>query len=99
MEKRRLFNRRDFLRLSALAASGAALAACAPAAAPSTGQTKTEEQPAAAPPSGTTQIVLWGISPEIASRLEKNAEDTDALWQKWLVENFEAQNPGVKIKG
>jgi ABC-type glycerol-3-phosphate transport system substrate-binding protein len=43
--------------------------------------------------------VLWGVGVDLDKRLATNPNDGDALWQKWLVEHFEAQNPGVKIKG
>lgn len=100
MEKRRSLTRRDFLRMSAFAAAGTVAAACSQAApAPSTTEKKEEAQPAVAPSTETKEVVLWGIGVDLAAKLEKNPTDQYALWEKWLIENFEAQNPGAKVKG
>ncbi|MCL5998909.1 MAG: extracellular solute-binding protein, partial [Chloroflexi bacterium] len=94
-------SRRNFLRMSALAATGAVAAACGvpPAPAPSTSQQQGEQQPAQQPSTETKQVVLWGVGVDLDKRLQKNAQDNDAIWQKWLIETFESRNPGVKVKG
>lgn len=100
MNRRSKISRRDFLRVSAVAATGTLLAACTPAASPApSGGGQTQPQATTAPSTATKTVVVWGVGVDLDKRLATNPKDGDALWQKWLIENFEAQNPGVKIKG
>ena len=98
MQTKTLVSRRNFLRLSAVAATGSLLAACAPAGTQAPAG-KQEEAPAVAPSTETKEVVIWGLGVDLANKLAKNPKDQYALWEKWLVDNFEAQNPGAKIKG
>ena len=52
-----------------------------------------------APAAGPKTIVVWGAGVDLDKKLATNPKDLNALWEKWLVENFQAQNPGVTIKG
>ena len=96
MEKKR-FSRRDFLRLSALTAAGAALAGCAqpteapPAEEPAVEEVAPTEVPTEAPveaPAEAEQVVM-----EIGA---SNPEYENAERQVWDI--YEAENPNVKIE-
>jgi hypothetical protein len=67
-----------------MAAGGSLLAACAPAGTQAP-VAKSGEAPAAQPSTETKEVVLWGIGVDLASRLEKNPQDSSALWEKWLI--------------
>jgi ABC-type glycerol-3-phosphate transport system substrate-binding protein len=100
MKRQSTVSRRNFLRLTALAAGGSLVAACTQAAtpAPSTGGQATQA-PAQQAAAGSKTVVLWGVGVDLESRLAKNPKDSAALWEKWLVDNFQAQNPDAKVKG
>lgn len=85
------FTRRDFLLLSAGAGAGAILAACAPKPepAPEEPAEAPEEAPAeapAAPEEVTLRYIHWWC--------EGDAHSDTLAWQ---IEQFEADNPGIKI--
>jgi len=88
MEKRKL-NRRDFLRLSALTVTGAALAACnppSPTAAPTLPPAAATEAPTAVPQAaGGGTMVFWP---------EWGGKDADAL--KVQVDKFSSES-GIKV--
>lgn len=77
-------SRREFLRMSALTAAGAALAACAPAATPSAPAEAPAEAVAPAP---AKEIVLDVIA--------RQPEYLNIQRQIWDI--FEKENPGIKI--
>lgn len=80
-------SRREFLRMSALTAAGAALAGCgAPAAAPPT------SEPEVAPTATTAPPPAEEVTLEI---IASQPEYIDAERQIWDV--FEAENPGIKV--
>lgn len=84
MEEKRL-SRRDFLRMSALTAAGAALAACAPAAPPVATPKPEEATPTtAAPPAEEVTLDCMSL-----------AEYEGPYREIWNV--FEAEHPGIKI--
>ncbi|MCL4857790.1 MAG: sugar ABC transporter substrate-binding protein [Caldilineaceae bacterium] len=83
MFKNTTISRRRFLIGSSAVMAGAALAACAPAAAPQTGQAGEAAQ---APSSDVITLVFH-------SRLGSHAD-----WHKSRVPLFEEQNPGLKLE-
>jgi multiple sugar transport system substrate-binding protein len=86
----RLFNRRDFLRLTAVTAAGVLAAACggAPAAeAPKAEATKAPEQPAPAPAAAAVALRLWSHNnPAFVKTNEA------------LVKKYQDANPNVTVK-
>ena len=101
MKRQPTISRRNFLRLSAVAATGS-LMPRAPrrlrrpprrAAGKRRHSPPPRHRPVPGPSSsggtGTTWRSAWQPAPK----------DSTAYWDKWLVENFEAQNPGVTVKG
>lgn len=100
MDQKRL-NRRDFLRLSALTAAGAALAACGPAPTPQVVQETVEVpveqtvvvQATATPPPAPTAVLAGG---NIECTVVWMFEDLDVLQDQ--MEDFYAENPGITIE-
>jgi len=92
MEKR--LSRRDFLRMSALTAAGAALAACGPAATPTVAPTTPPGEPTKAPLEATPTTAPPPAK-EVTLDAMSLAEYEGPYREIWNV--FEAENPGIKI--
>lgn len=90
-DKKRL-SRREFLRLSALGASGVVLAACGQVAAPApqTGSSAQGEQPAEAPPAEVVHIRYQSREPESAA----------GVFQLWDVfyPQFQEDHPDIDVE-
>jgi ABC-type glycerol-3-phosphate transport system substrate-binding protein len=108
--KKRVLSRRDFLRVGGMAAGAAALAACAPAAAPTEAIKAAEatavptEAPKAAEPTATTAPKPAEPTPTTAPAaaeevtldvIASQPEYIDAEKQIWDV--FTAENPNIKV--
>jgi ABC-type glycerol-3-phosphate transport system substrate-binding protein len=91
MERKSRLSRRDFLRLSAVATTGAVLAACVPATPEPTEEVVEEEEPKVVEeaPEMEEVIVSW-LS-------HWSDPDVDAYWDG-IIEEFEAENPGIKVE-
>jgi multiple sugar transport system substrate-binding protein len=88
MSKRRV-SRREFLQWTGLSMAGVALAACAPAAAPTGGQptAEGEEQPAAGAEEVTISFMGWGNPGEdegVRNAIAKFEEETPGIKVQWL---------------
>jgi multiple sugar transport system substrate-binding protein len=87
MSREKQLSRRDFLRLATVTATGAALAACAPATAP-TAASGGEQPTVAAQPSGEkVNITLW--TSDNQAFVKTNQE---------LIVKFQEANPNVTVK-
>ncbi len=86
MEHNKQLSRRNFLRLSAVAMSGAALIACQPAAAPQAG---TVAEPAAQDVALSWWSYPLGLPPETYPH---------GKWEGELVEAYQAEKPGTTVE-
>jgi multiple sugar transport system substrate-binding protein len=98
MEKK--LNRRDFLRLSAVVASGAVVAACAPAApaTPAVEEKPVEEAPAQA--EAPTATVEKAVAPAEPAEIQwiVRTSPTENPWQRDIViPRFKELNPNVEV--
>ena len=84
MSEKRSFSRREFLRMSATAAAGVGLLPSIPAALAEHVSTRQD----------LAEVVVWATGYEDAA----DPSLPEPTWKRWLAENFEAQNPGSKIK-
>jgi multiple sugar transport system substrate-binding protein len=94
MSANHALSRRQFLKISAMGAAGAALAACAaPGSRPSAG-TGAATQPTAAP-AETGGVVKWA---EFYSLLQDVNGKLNQDWIAGVVKQFEEANPGWKVE-
>ncbi len=92
MPVNRSLSRRQFLKVSAMGAAGAALAACAaPRSAPTTGG---EAQPTSAPPAAGG-VIKWA---EFYSLLQDVNGKLNQDWIAGVVKQFEEANPGWTVE-